>query len=679
MGNIKLTQVKNEKSLKDNLAEIVPVVKPIEKKQPFKVIEIKEKREKCVKHFRMSDGTYCAEFYTNPVHYFDEISNSFLDITNELFEENGKLVTKHKHFEVEFDNNDSKKLFCLKKNGCSVTLKKHEMVENASLKNTVFNEIKKSDNFMLNNSDTVLLHDFSNNTDLEYKVEDNRLKENIIINEKSECYEFYFELICENLNLSLSDNQHSLEFKNAEGDTLFIIPEPYMYDGNGKTSDEVYYELVPQEEGRFLLTVSASSDWINAEERSFPVTVDPEIDVLADKNLILERQWVDGGLFTQLGNFLAVGVTEDKKIARAYFLADIPTIMNAQVNNAKVSINIYPDFCTVADFCLYNIAEPLHVWTPTFAELLGRESVDCFKQPSNYYFDVDMTDIIRNHFENKNFYGLCVMLSDENQDYNFKPAKVYLQKFTINYSLAENMLAGKYIESFDAGKAGQLGVDLLNGGITAVHSDEIDCGAINIGISHIYNNDAKNLNDKYFGNGWRLNLNQRVENTKHVNGIYENYNSVINYYDENGAIYFLKEKYFYLENNKNIYVTRDQLKKNGANYARDSENNFIYEKDGNEKSVTRAYIDEDKKFILIAGDDRAYYLDEFVKSYSKNVEYKRYYKLGNNVFYLDEPDKVLIKRHYFVKDGVEYECPDDKITTISGEDFLSYLVMISFR
>lgn len=49
-----------------------------------------------------------------------------------------------------------------------------------------------------------------------------------------------------------------------------------MTDESGAASAAVSYDIRELEGGDILLTVTADSEWINAEERVFPVVIDPQ-------------------------------------------------------------------------------------------------------------------------------------------------------------------------------------------------------------------------------------------------------------------------------------------------------------------------------------------------------------------------------------------------------------------
>ena len=47
-----------------------------------------------------------------------------------------------------------------------------------------------------------------------------------------------------------------------------------MYDDEGNVSDAVEYTLADLGGGTYRMTVTADAEWINAEDRAFPVTID---------------------------------------------------------------------------------------------------------------------------------------------------------------------------------------------------------------------------------------------------------------------------------------------------------------------------------------------------------------------------------------------------------------------
>ena len=65
-----------------------------------------------------------------------------------------------------------------------------------------------------------------------------------------------------------------LIYSEETNEPEYEIPAPYMYDAEGEESFDVFYNIETTN-GDYYLTVFADSNWINAEERIFPITIDP--------------------------------------------------------------------------------------------------------------------------------------------------------------------------------------------------------------------------------------------------------------------------------------------------------------------------------------------------------------------------------------------------------------------
>ena len=115
-----------------------------------------------------------------------------------------------------------------------------------------------------------------NGADLEYVVGETSLKENIIVNEPAASYAYDFLLDTGGLSPNLTD-AGNIELKDNTGKAIFTIPAGYMVDANGVGSMEVAYALQAVSGSKYILTVTADKDWLNAEGRAFPVTIDPPV------------------------------------------------------------------------------------------------------------------------------------------------------------------------------------------------------------------------------------------------------------------------------------------------------------------------------------------------------------------------------------------------------------------
>lgn len=131
---------------------------------------------------------------------------------------------------------------------------------------------------MENTVSTVTYREALRDTDFSYQLIGRSLKENIILRKTKSSYTYRFLLQTEGLTLILDKESREILAKDPETEeTIYRIPAPVMYDAAGADSTAVGYELKEAGEGEWILTIEADPEWINAKERTFPVTIDPVI------------------------------------------------------------------------------------------------------------------------------------------------------------------------------------------------------------------------------------------------------------------------------------------------------------------------------------------------------------------------------------------------------------------
>jgi RHS repeat-associated protein len=103
------------------------------------------------------------------------------------------------------------------------------------------------------------------------------IKENIIVKERADSYSYTFEIQLNNLEAVLCEDG-SVAISDPDTDEIvYTIPKGYMFDADGAYSEAVGYTLANGGNGKYSLTVTADAEWINVEERVFPITIDPTI------------------------------------------------------------------------------------------------------------------------------------------------------------------------------------------------------------------------------------------------------------------------------------------------------------------------------------------------------------------------------------------------------------------
>ena len=120
-------------------------------------------------------------------------------------------------------------------------------------------------------------------TDLLYTAFGHNIKEQIVVNKPQAAYRYDFLLDLDGLTATLNEDG-SVSFVDAEENLVYRIPVPFMEDEAGVLSDAVEFVLNETNQG-LVLTVEADAAWINAEDREFPVKIDPSFVIYSGEAL----------------------------------------------------------------------------------------------------------------------------------------------------------------------------------------------------------------------------------------------------------------------------------------------------------------------------------------------------------------------------------------------------------
>lgn len=83
--------------------------------------------------------------------------------------------------------------------------------------------------------------------------------------------------------------------ENGKGETVFTLPAPYMFDAAGAESTDFEVSLAPNSTSDgFIYTMVPSFAWLCSAERTYPVTIDPDIKLNFKNNV--ENTYVDKNL-----------------------------------------------------------------------------------------------------------------------------------------------------------------------------------------------------------------------------------------------------------------------------------------------------------------------------------------------------------------------------------------------
>ena len=123
----------------------------------------------------------------------------------------------------------------------------------------------------------ILYNNVEGTTDVQYTVQSNGVKEEIILAKWEGKNRFSYGLDAGKYDVSLENNQVLVKEKGKEI-ILFVLTAPLMVDNAGETSQDLQMELA-KKDGQYEVTVVANADWLTSEKRQYPVRVDPTVTI----------------------------------------------------------------------------------------------------------------------------------------------------------------------------------------------------------------------------------------------------------------------------------------------------------------------------------------------------------------------------------------------------------------
>ena len=257
--------------------------------------ELTHRRDEYTKHFRNPDGTVTAIQYSVPLHRLSE-DGLWEDIDNTIALSGNEYTTADARIKFAKKTTGNETLFTIHDGNGKITMsldganKKIEgEVTNYVTDEDAENIVKMSRLEKLNSS--IIYRNILEGVDLEYVTVSSTIKENIILNSKRDSYEFTFTMKLNNMTATENSSGGISVYDNSN-ELVYKIAPPFMYDSNGVLSYNVFYTLVKNSNNEYKIKVTANKEWIESDERIFPITIDPSVSP-ADNNVT--DLWVDSG------------------------------------------------------------------------------------------------------------------------------------------------------------------------------------------------------------------------------------------------------------------------------------------------------------------------------------------------------------------------------------------------
>lgn len=515
--------------------------------------ELKEKRETNTKHFLMSDGSYMAAQYDEPVHYltengvWEEYDNTMVadadEYSNKKSDKNitlSKKVKQNKTVEISVDGYRISWGFD-NAAASAVELIQHEHFYSSQ------------DDAFLTVPDAVKEARYNNvypDVDLQYFITPEGVKENIILNSDAARRQFTVNYNIDGLS-AVSVDSKTIELRNSDDKTVYVIHAPVMEDASGSESTDVYLSIVKANGNHISVCVTVDEAWLDDQNRAYPVTIDPLVKQESAKNFKIDCYVSKTSNGTQSVNSGArhtyVGMTADG-INRTFLKTDMPVLgigdvitkaslyltstQNALLGDGDYKVDAYH---ITADWSTDNIS---------FDQPCDSNVLDyCMVSTADATYGWDITRSAKHWQNGAPNYGIMLKGSSESgivgrRFYNYKntdsATRPYVYVYYINTTGLNDYNSYK---TYDYGIYGALHINEYRGSITYTFNDISYSGNIlNANIYHVYNSD--NYDDvSPYGKGWSLNICENLQHIHGTSGLDDRYH--YRYTDEDGTqIYF---------------------------------------------------------------------------------------------------------------------------------------------
>ena len=548
------------------------------------------------------------------------LSKENKQINNSIIE-NNKFIRNFSNCKLEMKNTLTNNDF--------ITLNKDNKIIKMNYINKARNIIKG-----IQEDNKIIYPSIEDGVDLKYEVLDNKLKESIVINELQDNYQYDFELDIGDLIPSFNKENNTLELKENDK-IIYRLLSPYMVDNKKDYSNDCAYEI-EQNENKLNIKLTCSNEWINSPNRTLPIIIDPTIEIYNDE-LFKAEQYIDNVKQASYST-LTVGyddIVKNNVITQRKYLVKYIFNLNAIKNKYEIN-KIYN-----TEFQI----KPFNFLSTNFAVRVNVNGVIKTLRYAQYSkgIDISLMDYINNGIDKvtvilEPYIRNNTYTSDGIIRYGFNIAKPYSDEsnestFQIYYK--ERQYLQK--QTYEINKKSKINIFLEKPNYQFEHLDTtISDNKLSIDIKHILDGESKYNNEvNYLGEGWKLNIYQTIKSSN-INRVFGSKEYI--YTDGYNNKTILLEKWYYLKDNEEIYVHKEDVYLDDDNKLKTIVNNEVYE-------VKYSLEDEDKKISLINLSN----LNNFNNSNNLNNEEEYYLLIGNYKFYCLRNKNVLNVPEFNIK------------------------------
>ena len=460
--------------------------------EPYILSEDLTKREANVKHFLMSDGSYLAAQYDEPVHYEND-NGEWIDYDNnltkseatetqeEIFGQSTVYKTNNENTNIVFaEKSNSNTLVLIEDKEYPISWN-YQSAKNSRIKVIEHNNALEGDDAFLtldNIEKEVLYENFFSNVDLQYIVNPSSSKENIILKNQKAQNSFTVSYNIGELTANVVDEK-TIEL--TDGETVhYIISAPYMYDANGEISEDLTMTVTKNKNGKLKIELVANREWLDDENRVYPVVIDPSVSGTTNSE--------STGVAISVSNFTSTGNTSSN-LAVGYSSSLGKSAIKVNTTFDPDDFNRRLDFITSAylNFTVAtNPSSNMYIYayqatsgTPSWSDISNAylDTVIDYRQvtTTSTSCQFDITNIFKDWYENSSSKSGIILASFDNTTSGSPCCYFYKNASTptllVEYRTEIGLEDYWSYSSFDCGNAGTANVNNHSGNLAFTYQD----------------------------------------------------------------------------------------------------------------------------------------------------------------------------------------------------------------
>lgn len=524
---------------------------------------------------------YIYEEYTEPIHYkqgneWEDINNTIVNGKSESDDQDLSLENKSNRFKVKFS----------KKSKDNRTLRIKLKDQQLSFGIVGANKVQG-----IAKDNSMTYPGVFQDTDLNFQVDNNAVKEALILNKNTKKNKFTYEFKLKNL-VAKKDKEGNIVFENQKGKTFYVLSKPFMYDSAEAISHDLSMEL-REEKGKTYVDVTADEKWLNSSERKYPVVVDPTVDV-QDGNTadtFISSTYPNSNYYTDPS--LITGKQVYYGTTRSLVKFNLKNLLSgAKITSAKVTVSSHSNtsgFEKQANVSVYPITKS---WNSNSVNWNNQPTTDAVISNQNISTDGDYTfyttNLAKDWYSGKKAnYGIMLKNTDETADRKMFRSSDYSTdtskkpKLTVAYTI-DPIGVESYWTTDEAN------VNTYNGNFFKQETDvNIEGRGLSLMVSRNYN--SRSTSSGIFGYGWSSNLDRSLTLNTDDLVMYRDEDGTEHYFSKNSTGEYDSPGGLSLQLNKNTDGTFKLTDKDQSYLTFDAKGKIIAETDSNNNKLTYIY------------------------------------------------------------------------------------------